>query len=127
MEFILFTFSIIKIFLKCLRNLGKHFKPNFPIKVWKSNAFSQILFILHAKNSNAPFFGPEEVIFCKLYFNFFIKFPTGSRIRMSWVPIWWASSTKIYSLVTSKEVSLLCMDFSFLKKICYFSGKIHTF
>jgi len=67
-------FQLLKFFSNAFEIWEKHFKPNFPIKVWKSNAFSQILFILHAKNSNAPFFGPEEVIFCKLYFNFLSNF-----------------------------------------------------
>jgi len=43
-------------FFKGLQNLGKYFKPNFPIKVWRSIAFSQKLFILNAKNSNSTFF-----------------------------------------------------------------------
>jgi hypothetical protein len=42
--------SLFFYFFKGLQNLGKYFKPNFPIKVWRSNAFSQNFF-----------FGSEEV------------------------------------------------------------------
>jgi hypothetical protein len=36
--------------------MGKYFKPNFPIKVWRSNAFPQKLFIPNAKKLKRNFF-----------------------------------------------------------------------
>jgi len=56
MKFIFFTFSIINIFFKGLQNLGNYFKLYCPIKVWKSNAFSQNL-----KKLKCNFFVSEEV------------------------------------------------------------------
>jgi len=56
MKVFLFTFSFINIYFKCLQNLGKYLKPNCPIKVWKTDAFSQNLLIQMQKNSNATFF-----------------------------------------------------------------------
>jgi len=49
-------FSLFFIFFKGLQNLGKYFKPNFPIKVWRSNTFSQKLFIPNAKKLKRNFF-----------------------------------------------------------------------
>jgi len=58
------------LFLKGLQNLGKYFMPNFPIKVWMSNAFSQNLFILNAKKTQMRlFFGRR-----KYNINYFLHF-----------------------------------------------------
>jgi len=33
------VYLVFFIFFKGLQNVGKYFKPNFPIKVWRSNVF----------------------------------------------------------------------------------------
>ena len=62
-------------FFKGLQNLGKYFKPNFPIKVWRSNAFSQKLFILNAKKLKCYFFFESE----EVHFTYFYIFAVNSE------------------------------------------------
>jgi len=55
---------LIFFFFQGTWNLWKYLKPYFPIKVWRSSAFSQNLFILNAKKTQMRlFFGSDEVIF----------------------------------------------------------------